>query len=285
MKALRKISLDQYALTIPLCLSPFFANGQIIYTDPFPDIEGGIGDTIELDLNQDGGIDITILDDLSHIVGSDGYGNGYAFYIDEFDIIVAGGGKVFCDYDLYYPTELDPVPVPYGQMLSADLNWLSDNDQVLFAVRRSGNSIQFLDGNLTPNEFEYIGIKTFIDYAFHYGWIRLKTNTMEGSYTIDSYAINQVPRGPIKAGQTNQLNYSFQVIQSGSNIIAVTPELMDGENYHLQIVNNLGEVIYQNDITIEESFSVDLNGIPNGIYFIVLDNGAIKRSTSFNYIN
>ena len=285
MKALRKISLDQYALTIPLCLSPFFANGQIIYTDPFPDIEGGIGDTIELDLNQDGGIDITILDDLSHIVGSDGYGNGYAFYIDEFDIIVAGGGKVFCDYDLYYPTELDPVPVPYGQMLSADLNWLSDNDQVLFAIRRSGNSIQFLDGNLTPNEFEYIGIKTFIDYAFHYGWIRLKTNTMEGSYTIDSYAINQVPRGPIKAGQTNQLNYSLQVIQSGSNIIAVTPELMDGENYHLQIVNNLGEVIYQNDITIEEGFSVDLNGIPNGVYFIVLDNGAIKRSTSFNYIN
>jgi len=154
--------------------------GDSTINSPDP-IEGQ--NAFEIDFNGDGIIDNKII--ARFFLSNDGPHPPYKCHVVEVDSI--GLNMVDCG------------PFTSGNLIDDNLNY-SYNQGIFGGIPGIGGVGRW-DSRLDEvNTFAYIGIKFFIGSNEHYGWVKLKTNAY--SFTVDSYAFNDIASQPIIAGQT-----------------------------------------------------------------------------------
>lgn len=187
------------ALAGGFLLTGLQADAQLIYTDLDPDETIGLGDSYELDINDDGSTDFEFLINSFTIpsffysisnpsVLWDGLINRAMIYPDGGNSVYAAtatgtGGSTFA-----YPYAMNN-----GDIVDEDLNFNGNSSQFLGLYLSvvdypgAGSNYPFINyGNWVNANNKFLGLKFEDGGETYYGWVRMSLDGLE--LTIDDYA-------------------------------------------------------------------------------------------------
>lgn len=251
MKRITLFSTLLFAFGIYTSLS-----AAIIHTD-ITDVTLQSGGNITIDFNGDG-VDFTITDV--------GFGN-------------VEPGVFFISQDHHLTTvdanEWDVLNgLPFGTEINANVGFYDQGDAYIDPI---WGTTSF------PTVDTYLGAQFIIGTSTHYGWILVNWNAA-GTFTVKSFAYNDVPNEAINAGQTSGNTANTAMIENVSISIFPNPcsELLtintkELSNVELKIYNLSGELILQERLKTQNK--IDVSSLSPGIFVISLksDQGILKH--------
>ncbi|MCS6917020.1 MAG: T9SS type A sorting domain-containing protein [Chitinophagales bacterium] len=281
--------LKQYsALTVPLVAGAGLANGQVVYTDINPDVEIELGESFDLDLNNDGNVDFKLK---VATYGPDWYRaalapypyyttnqNAFAGYVNTL------GGLLKLGY---------VSAIPQGNAIDANNDWKVLNDLVfsynanayfLFAAMLStymGGVYGQWGGGITDHS---IALRFSPDGTnLHYGWLRCEVTPDARKITLKDYAFEATAGASIQAGvvvSAPQPQADPFRIFGFEGTVHVMTEKPQGAT--LRITNMLGQVVHSQDLTAKHT-TVNLNSKGKGTYLVSVtqDNSVTSKKVSF----
>jgi hypothetical protein len=181
-----------------ILLMTFNAHSQILHTDPADILVSGIGSHADLDLNNDGTMDMRIV--IKDILPS--Y-DGDLIYLNDFN-----GNEPILVKAVDYPCVTGQSGVYMAKALEEgfviknafDLKGISSVEIANNDGYYSSNCQQWLG-----KHDRYLGFRMGPNYHNHFGWIRLSVNTSATKVIVKDWAINLSDNKPILAGQTMRL--------------------------------------------------------------------------------
>lgn len=168
-------------------------NAQVVYTDIDPDVTG---DTLYLDLNNDG------TDDFVFLASADVAGSSSSFNVYRNFVVALNSNAVAGSISSSY---FYPYAFSSGSIIDGNQPFNSgSNFQTLgwdyFGI--SATSAAYTFGNIRVGQGEaYVGLRLDVNGQTHYGWARLQLN-LGGTITIMDYAYDANACVGIAAGAT-----------------------------------------------------------------------------------
>jgi len=228
---------------------------SIIYHDYIPDLSlSSAADTIKIDINEDGVLDIE-------------------FYFRN----TSTGGVFFtksltgnCQYTYFY------FPTSYNtdSLTSDSLHWIS-------------SPVEYI-------EYFYhgkIGLKFSFAGLSYYGWLLVKDSWVGGLngkliLTIDKYAFCTIPNYPLLWGQTeiitgtNELKEDTGIkvyaTDSGSQLVVQSSDVIKS----IRVIDLLGATVVVKDNIRDKQATLSTKGLVHGTYIVKVTNSNLKEYTS-----
>jgi hypothetical protein len=233
------------------------ADAQIVYTDVNPDETYTADHDLELDLNNDGIVDFTLLIG----AGPTRYAVRLAPEMGN-EALGSMSGNFFYPFMLNMNDPIDPAQTTWNG--SANGSYLT-----MAWVYSAGGSY----GNWLSATDKYLGLRFFVGTNVHYGWVRLDVAATTSSITVvyKDYAYNTVAEQGILAGQTTiGLN---EAVKLDANVFAANNTLNVNLNQHttgtINLINMMGQTVKSVDITATD-MKLPLDGIETGIYMVAI---------------
>ena len=239
--------------------------GRIIYQDFEPDLYVYTSiatefDTVSVDLDQDGNADFKMFPAY--------YGNFY--HVDH--IVLPPWER-----RLHYKKDVNDTIVSYPGYWRPSYS----HSEYMFY---DSDSHQFL----TYRE-DYLGFRKIIDsVTYHYAWLKIyghcdyATVNHDVLVFIDRMAYCDIPNYPLRWGQTTMTSIAED---DDDGFVSLYP------NPTIGVVNIKGERLRQAEIfnslgqrlalvqSFDDEFSVDMNGLPTGLYYAAIIDAAGRRYT------
>lgn len=168
-----------------MCMTKMNSQSSIIYTDIEPDFTSiALGDTYNLDINNDGTIDFSMT---SH----------YESYYNWLTLFSINGINACLAVTPWYT---ETLPLDTGREIFNPIGIETFETGALFTVGdcMGGGSGCFYDWK--DKNDKYLGLRFLINGKTHYGWARL-TITSHTQWVIKDYAYQAKPNIGIRAGQ------------------------------------------------------------------------------------
>jgi hypothetical protein len=228
------------------------ANGQSIVYNDIADFTGGIGDSYQIDLDNNGTDDFQIR--------HNGSSNLYIDPLTASNDVLGTGGATYA-----YPFALSNGAAISNGAGSWFNNGFSGGFQSLnYGSCSFGNWCSITDG--------YLGLRFNISGSTHYGWVRLDVDGSGSSWTIKDFAYVDTADMALNAGQetlsieTNALD-AIKIVALNKSIGLYN--LPEATNYRL--FDMTGKQI-MDGVTTGGSFVVEVNTLFTGVYIIELKN-------------
>jgi hypothetical protein len=196
-------------------------------------------------------------------------------------------------FEYYYGPIYFPYALDESTLINDKLNWINAPLQIL-GFHLSTNNIPNLCnycnwyGELVIETIDkYLGLK-FADSEglYHFGWIRCDVKDLGRTLIVKDYAYETIPNKPIITSDTTSTNIeefnndNFCSFYFYNNIIYVN--FIDESYFEHEIhIYSLDGKLFANYKSISElEFTLDLNGVPSGIYLINITNGKFSTSST-----
>jgi len=230
-------------------------NSSIIYHDYMPDLSlSSAADTIKIDMNEDGVLDIEFY---FHNTSTGGL-----FYTKS----LTGS----CQYAYFY------LPISYytDSLTSDSLHWRS-------------LPLEWIE----PDFHGKIGLKFTFAGLSYYGWLFGKNSWvggLNGNYilTIDKYAFCTIPNYPLLWGQTEIVTGTSELKEdagikvyatdSGSQLVVQSGDVIKS----IRIINLLGATVLVKDNMRDKQATLSTKGLVHGTYIVKVTNSNLKEYTS-----
>lgn len=279
--------LSKYNLMTAAALASMSANASIVYTDVDPDETFSQNlDQYDLDLNDDGVIDFTVLN-YSYSFSFYGFGikqnNVYAIP-NSGNAIAAGSFTSTYSSNTYTNTSFKPLRA--NEIVSSNASFI-DTYGVLFGALQFGSYGSFNNGQFNDTIFDrFMGVKFKESGEDLYGWVRLSVQAGEGSqsFTIYDYAYENTG-GPITAGagitSPGSVGINEDLILKNVNAINLDGQLKvtsdDRLNGKVNLINISGQTVKTANINGKELL-INSSSLAKGTYIVqvIADN----RTTS-----
>lgn len=274
--------LNHYIASLSGVLLAQSAQGQIIVHSHEPYLEGGVGQPVSLDFNDDGINELEFYIEETHVINT---GTFYTSYYDEQEFFVEiPNGSILSAEPYLFPFISGPSMMGFYDMVSENRNWNNEQLQLLVKSKVKYSIPSFVEGLWGHvNDTAFLGLKLKMNFKMYYGWVRLNVDYLESNFTILDYGYNIIPEAYIKAGQTDQQTYDLQVVQSGASVIVATPDFWTGEQVHLILSDVNGRVKWQGDLTPEANTKISMEQFEPGFYFVTMFDNSIRRSATIVY--
>ncbi|MCA6363389.1 MAG: T9SS type A sorting domain-containing protein [Bacteroidetes bacterium] len=273
-KTLQK-KLKAYSLTAGSLTAAVAAQGQIIHTDPSPDIVIDSAATYALDINNDNTAEFSLY--AFNYLDSANSLSGYALLDVEPPVVNAVLGNLFSNT---YPF---PSALNAGDSIRPGAtDWqdgsVNNGYQYLAVVLPQPGPMY---GNWPGISDKYIGVRFAAGSQTHYGWARLSVSADGGTITLKEYAYNTTAGQGIVAGQTTAVGVAEQPagtpavhVYDRTLFVNLTPEMQLGGT--LQVFNTTGQVVYTESIN-EASMRISLGDLASGVYLVqvIQPNGEV----------
>lgn len=238
------------------------AEAQIVYTDVNPDETYTVDHDLELDLNNDGIVDFTLLIG----AGPTRYAVRLAPEIGN-EALGSQSGNFFYPFTLNMNDPIGPTQTIWNGSANGSLLTMA-------WVYSAGGSY----GNWLNATDKYLGLRFFVGTNVHYGWVRLDVvaTTSSISLVYKDYAYNTVADQAILAGQTviglNEAAKLDASIFTANNNLNV--KLNQQTNGTINVINMMGQSVKSFAITSRE-MELPLDGMDAGIYMVTIqtENG------------
>lgn len=203
-------------------------------------------------------------------------------------LLIAQGVVSFQSYT--YPYNY-AVALSNGSLINASNSYSFNSTGVLagklnVSAEVSGFNVPVANesfGKFGNSSERFVGVQFDIDGALHYGWLRFKDVTQDGSsWTLVDMAYNDEEEGEIETGQT------LDIIEKESNLFSVSSS--DNSLTILMQDNLIGSQIEVIDLSGKKLFSQKMNStneqishnLPKGVYVVRLfsQDKAITRKIS-----
>jgi hypothetical protein len=272
------------------------AHAQLVYTDIDPDETIGIGDSYELDLNDDGNTDFQFTIN-TFTIPSFFYTTGTAGLM--FDAVIPrmlvypdGGNSVNASTvsGVYGSTFAYPYVMDNGDVVDDDLNFKSNSTQfmgIYLSVAdfpAEGSVYPFANYGNWPNKSnKFMGLKFEVDGETHFGWVRLSVNDLE--IEIDDYAFNATPETAVETGVTvdvqNLIPAHLLSVYSNGNTIHVGVNGLHAETATVRVTNMIGETVVYENLNLN-GMTIPVPYAAQGIYLVnIVADGAIFTKEVF----
>jgi Secretion system C-terminal sorting domain len=165
----------------------------------------------------------------------------------------------------------------YQKNSSVQINWATENEinTSHFDIEKSTNGISFIKtgevaafNNSGRNEYTFTDVQPLNGNNYY----RLKQVDIDGKYTYS--AVVQVQ---INAANTNELTIYPNPVH---NVLQVYLNASGNESIVWQLRDETGKILKQQTSPNRQSIAIDVSGLPNGIYYLVLkrgDNTTVKK--------
>jgi len=278
-----------YTLAAAAFIHMHAAKGEVIYTDVDPDSTFNIpGSVYELDLNNDGLVDFSIL--FTSSVFYDFYYGYNARYVkrgvfaspqngNAIAASSAGGGAFVYPYQLNFGVEVGPYAFSPGSFFD---NFLQDELQTLQYIYHRTllfsayySIVQEIRdaGWLSPWAGEFLGLQLNAFDQTHYGWLRLSmyVDSEIPYFKIKDYAYENKSGIPITtfiAPTSIQAEPESEIVifSSGTMVYITLPDI-PANSCDIEIYDLGGKLIHQEQTTAQKT-TISLSHIPAGNYII-----------------
>ncbi len=226
------------------------ANAQIIYTDVDPDSTIGTNQSMEIDLNNDGQMDVRLFQEIN---------GGYTYAAIGMPY---GAGQLQMISASWYPSALDA-----GTDIDSTNSYWKFYSGALSGYSYFGGSF----GEFGGAGDKYIGIRFDVGGEFHYGWILVNVASGGSSITLKSYAVEESPGKKITAGNT-VLSVEDDVavkVSASPNPTTGTVNFTGADVISVKVYDTLGNLVVESS----ES-SVDLSSYSAGVYVALVETTA-----------
>ncbi|MFD2890966.1 T9SS type A sorting domain-containing protein [Flavobacterium chuncheonense] len=242
------------------------AHAQIIYTDIIPDyVSQNLGDSYNLDLNNDSTTDFTLI--------------SYNEIIDWFHIYTNQGPNN--TFIAVTPWFANPIPLNNGDLISQTLTSSFQTFENIGFITAGDCCCQETICNYDWKDKgdKYLGVRFIINGQIHYGWARLNVST-HSQWTIKDYAYQATPNIGILAGQTTALSLNDtdtvkDITISILNKNIVVHNLNQANTYELYSIT--GQKISNGTIT-KENNSINTSLQSKGIYILKITDSESSQS-------
>ena len=277
--------LSKYNLMTAAALASMSANASIVYTDVDPDETFSQNlDQYDLDLNDDGVIDFTVLN----------YSYSFSFYgfsIQQNNVyaipnsgnaIAAGIFTSTYSSNTYTNTSFKPLRA--NEIVSSNASFIEDYG-VLFGALQFGSYGSIINGQFNDTIFDrFMGVKFKESGEDLYGWVRLSVQAGEGSqsFTIYDYAYED-SGAPITAGagitSPGSVGINEDLVLKNVNAINLDGQLKvtsdDRLNGKVNLINISGQTVKTANINGNELF-INSSALAKGTYIVqvIADNRA-----------
>ncbi|MFI5171028.1 MAG: T9SS type A sorting domain-containing protein [Chitinophagales bacterium] len=277
------------------------ANALIVYHDEDPDFESTVNELYEIDLDDDGTVDVTLYP-FQYVVSGSTTGGlfGTSFVNDVFAIPGSGnyvaGSVGAANYG--YPYALDS-----GSVVDDAQSFLSYSADPrgygLLSLAYSRNNIidgvpaqLFYSGNWIGGvDDKFLGVKFDIDGDYHFGWIRMDVGSDNASFTVKDWAYEAVADAGIETGQTTGGVTSIETIGAGQvtaysygNTMSIVVNNLDAKNATVQVSNLEGQIVYSGSLNMS-GMQIKLDNVASGNYILHVvtnDNATYTKQLSIN---
>lgn len=257
---LKAYSISAGAITA----SSLAANAAVIYTNPNDETYTG-GDSINLDINSDGILDIALFANSSSSTYNGTLYVGGAVFANPLNGAALAGST--------YTAYTYPYALNQGDTINAQLQFQGAGIQTLNYSYSFGTSNVYYGNWLTATD-KYIGLRLEINGATHFGWIRLDAGP--GTFTVKDWAFDDQENQSIEAGssitlgvnQENELDNikSSMQIWNNSNQLNIQLDTDELIGSRIEIMNVNGQLVHQ-DIIRNQNMSMNLD-VNSGVYFL-----------------
>lgn len=272
--------LQKYSFSA-IALIGFIENSraQMVHTEIEPDIVRDLNSpSFAIDLNHDGEDEIFFELSSSIQYYYDSYG-GYAIRYNKLVAHIDPQTRLLADeyaINNYY----EPLALSASYDISENKYWLFGTEQILFSNLFSLNYYNWLDfrGFWGDDDFQFLGIRLRLETGLHFGWIRMKADVSDMSYTISDFAYNAHAGEKIISGQLSNNFIDIHTEQSGENLLVFLPEFFLDHETSLQLYNTAGQLVFKNSFSNEPTIFISISNIPSGIYVIKATDGNMMRT-------
>lgn len=194
------------------------ASAAVVYTDINPDYNGGVGNTYNLDLNNDGTADFEIY--------HDGFYNLFLAPLAANNEALGTGSSNY-----QYPYALNT-----GASISASAsgNWNNNGFSTGYQSLNYGSYGTF--GHWVNVADKYLGLRFQVGGNTYYGWARLTVNSDGSSWIVKDYAYEDTPGVGITAGA----GIPVPIFASGAQNLMATDIANNDNGSDLQITFDAG---------------------------------------------
>lgn len=229
--------------------------GQVVYTDVDPDFTGGATDVFNIDFNNDGMDDVSIVQSnngiYEHISVTPASGNG---------VLAASNSGYLYASNLSAGTAIN----------SAAGSFRSIGDLCAGAGYAGSQFCGATDG--------YIGVQFAVGGSTYYGWIRVDVAD-SSNFVVKDFAYESTAGTAIAAGDTGTAGIEDQIFEGFSFFVDKGHQLnlsANAEMQSLQLFDLLGKKVLSQNLDGNNA-SIDLSSLENGVYLATINiNGASK---------
>lgn len=274
MKAGNKNALISRLKTYSSCASALIGINQtakagVVYTDVDPDVNIGINQEYNLDLNNDNVIDFRLT--ITTTTTSDFYGQPAVANVGYFECLNSNQAVVktysFMGSQMYLAKVHNS-----GDVVNANMQWYS-SVYLGAEILVNGNPVADLGGWVGSSD-KFVALKLKAGANTYFGWVRLDVNSLCSKITIKDYAYNDVSGGSINCGDgmsgsgiKNSLALENISIYGFQNKVYVNFLKEKNPYGTITIFNALGQTVYTNSIA--EAQSTITMDEPVGNFFMI----------------
>ncbi len=268
-------------------LAPLSATGEIVYTDVEPDLTLGIGEAFEIDLNDDGTLDMvvgigtaagTLKGDPLYFQAAFASGSGQGSF--------AGSTQIYGTTPFYFPEAYNA-----GDAINSSLAWQTpDVFGSLNFITSIASVPAYTGGNWINKNDKYLAVRFTLGSVQHYGWVRMSVGEagLSNFVTIKGFAFEAVADEPIEAGLEtggavpsgfSAPDYGDQVnCYSFGNTIFVQSLDAGLQEGTLEVLNLAGQQVYTGEWK-EGNASVVIEGASQGLHLVRIRvaDGVVSR--------
>jgi len=229
-------------------------SGQIIYTDVEPDEIINTGESLNIDINDDG-----INDFSAHVIP--GNASGYAArFITTPDV--------------------DPIDGANGSNGNGFLG-VEENEYLYASNLVAGTVIEEICDGVVDG---YIGVSLNLEGNTHFGWIRLDLTADATVFTIKDFAIESTPDTAIEAGDMgDELSLEDNVIEGLSTYVVNDALTINAINpiENVTIYNLSGQEVIARELNNTTEVSIDLNSLSTAAYIASIQSEGTITAIKF----
>ncbi len=241
------------------------ADAQIVYVDIDPDEVYTQNHDLELDLNNDGIVDFTLL------IGD--YATPAAARLlpkAGNEALGSGAGNYFYPFALNLNDSISATQATWNGTLNGSMLTMA----WVFTGGSYGNWLNAAD--------KYLGLRFFIGDNLHYGWVRfdIAADSVGITVVFKDYAYNSIPGQGLEAGQmTIGVN---EVARLDANIFTANNRLIVKLNQeskgNISVINMVGQTVLSTGISSTD-MEIPLDNLGAGIYMVAIqtEHGNITR--------
>jgi hypothetical protein len=235
------------------------ADAQVVYHDIFPDFLFINSDHFNLDLNNDGVVDLKFTYYWSQLTTNNWATSKY---------VSAFPG----------PDMVSSLPLNLNDTIDENLDWQSSA-----VFTRNGNTGPWL--NILTDKF--LPIKHIEGGHSYYGWVRLRCNW--NHYTIYDWALDTIAEQPILAGDSGSIalpvqsfsvnNEKIKILQEQSTLQIIFSEVSNAPAQFI-VVDALSRERYQS-ASPQTTKQIPIDDLETGEYLLSINTGSSKRVFRF----
>jgi len=253
------------------------AFSQIIYTDLIPDdtlVPDYVSDSRVIDIDGDFNSDLIIFSSKQDTVIS-----GFNVTLSGVAISTLGNTEIIAQIQTIGNEDLVIADTLHnGDIIGASGAYLSSATPSVFPGVGLGIQTDFFSiaaGDFINNGDLYFGVKFDISAATHYGWVRVKIDSLASSGIIYDFAYQSIADSSILAGDTDSGFISVEAnsldnvaIYNANNNLHISSNVERGE---VSVYNLLGKRLINARINKEGILNVE--HLNKGVYLVSFTNG------------